>query len=157
MREERGKLGYSQEAFAEAIGLSRDGVAKIEGNTSKTRAETLYRISVLTGKPMEYFMAGTYPEFAMAEVRQAAELVESTMEELKCIAGSLRLLGDSDQKSPSRNGHKSNQSRLSGPSPDSPTYKEGDKTSSLDESFGRKGEGGRSREADSDASAGNQK
>jgi transcriptional regulator with XRE-family HTH domain len=87
VRSERERLGLTQHAFAEAVSLSRDAIAKYELNKQLPTVENLLRISQHCGKPMEYFMTGSYPERHVPELLRAATLLAQAAEEVTRLAG----------------------------------------------------------------------
>lgn len=96
IRIERKSLGLNQDEFAELCGLSRDGVSKLEGGSTKPLAETLFRISQATGRSMEYFISGSCTERESREIKQAASLAQEASRTLRSMARKLYELGGVD-------------------------------------------------------------
>ena len=58
IREARNTLGLSQEAFAEALGIGRVHLAKIEVGMRNPSIDLLIDISDLTGLTLDYLVLG---------------------------------------------------------------------------------------------------
>lgn len=51
----RDAAGMSQEQLADLIGVTRNTIYNLESESTKPKADTLYRIAQATGKPLDWF------------------------------------------------------------------------------------------------------
>ncbi len=77
----------SQEQLAGAIGVTRNTIYNLESESTKPRADTLYRIARVTGKPLDWFFQdparplSLFPTLMAAAIEGAATMQAKTPQE----------------------------------------------------------------------------
>lgn len=79
VREVREELGFSQEKFAEALGVERLAVQRWERGLVKPRADSLHRFEDLTGCRLSWLLSGTEPKRLEDEEPPAGPISEATL------------------------------------------------------------------------------
>lgn len=88
LREARLGAGLSQEAFAEAGGVSRDAVARLEAGLRAARLDTLVRLAEAVELPLSELLASdeVKPRHGAVRVRIEHQLDELSEEGLKLVS-----------------------------------------------------------------------
>lgn len=103
VRAVRKSLKLNQEKFAELCGMHRQTIAQMELDKQYPTVEKLFAVAEATGKPMEYFVTGSYTKHEIEELREATRMAEQAVGMFQDMAQKLRVLsGESARQAPGK-------------------------------------------------------